>query len=469
MAEDLSLNAGAELDDEAPVEPSHEELFGDFTPGEMPELQKDVSLLVSLEARLQDLEYLRSNIVATHGMSQQFALEAQRLLPEFDGAAPLGFYSQEPSATRLRPALESLHKGIWALIAAAIAAVLAAIAKLVHWFVKRQQDGKRAAQAAADTARDNLKKLDQLQDNVGELRTALAGGKVVAGQSDSSPGQMLSMHTLLEALWQDDTRYGHAKRFLQLPDPLFADIVQRGRYSQACRSLMPSLSAVSDVLRIKVQELHRLTQLDKRSFLASDAVVVTRSLQVIAKPVELSFQGKGVSLLDLSDRLGVIRAEVSHHEGGHEALQLDQLVKAVVEAYRSSDVVKFFQEQAEIVDVFNDLDKTLKVLEKLAGDLSQDGTQGHNKEGVAAQIREVVFKIGQDVNGYRKLFAELMVFGSYLEQAANQTLGFCQEVENQLLALHARQKIELPERWVNEAKARKHSRLEKLFAARSQE
>lgn len=130
-----SLNAGLELE--------NEELFEEPEAGQLPDLEADVKLITSFEHRFEDLGRLADDIQRSGGMNQNFAMEAERLSPGFlSEQVPLGYYSKDTSATRLKVSLEEISKGMWALIAAGIAAALALVYKLIKWFTGRGDDGE---------------------------------------------------------------------------------------------------------------------------------------------------------------------------------------------------------------------------------------------------------------------------------------------------------------------------------------
>ena len=108
----------------------------DYEPG-LP--QDDLKLgdeNASMEALLEvadSLYQLHCDIREAGGMSQSFAMEAQELMVGFDKDTPLAFYTKNPSRTRLAIANEEINKGMWAAIAAGVAALLAVLYKVIRW------------------------------------------------------------------------------------------------------------------------------------------------------------------------------------------------------------------------------------------------------------------------------------------------------------------------------------------------
>lgn len=460
--EEVSLNAGAELEDQehSHVEPSHELLFGDFTPGEVPELRQDIEL-IALEGALQDLAYLKEDLLRTGGMQQSFAMEAQRLLPKFDGGVPLGYYTKEPTATRYRIALEEINKGFWALVAAAAAAVIAAIFKLIAWWRGTGTSAKHSASERARVAEQNEDTLKDVEGSMNQLQDALRGdaSTIAHGEADRA----LTMDSLMKDLWDNPARYERTMNFLAMPHPINRDILSHGPYSQAFGQLAAHLGGITNVLRMKLTELQRVSQIDKHSFMAQDASINKHMLEIIATPLKVGFGGTALPLSEVADKLSQLRQDTEQSEDATTPLKLDQLIHGVVAAYRKSEVSEYFKAQAEIAEVFEHMSEALKRLQKTAGDLSTDGQVGHQSEGVGAHIRDVIFQVGKEIADYQRLFSEMNRYGMFLERLTSQAVGFAREVEQQLLALDRRGLIEMPEDWKRHVSNTQAARIRAIF------
>lgn len=460
--QEVSLNAGAELDDElANAGPPHEELFGDFTAGEVPDLKKDVVLIQALEAQLQDLTYLRDDLVRARGMNQSFALEAQRLLPGFDGDAPLGFYTAETSATRYHVSLEEVSRGIWVAIAAIAAALVAALVKLIQWIGSRRSTS--SGPDVAQQAKDNLAKLDETHQRTEEIKQAISSGHTTTLNKDGEPEKLITMTSLIEDTWTDQTRYEKALKFLRLEDPILRDIVLGGSYSQTAHELMHGFGAVAATLETKIRELDKIAKIDRNSFRESDRLANAHVLEIIGRPVQLRLHGRECSLIEAADRLAATRVAIKDSAQHQQELTFDHMVQAVVGAYRTADLAKFFQEQAYIAGVFARMKDTLEHVKNTVGDLSKDGQVSHNTEGMGGLIREVLMAVSKDVSGYDRLYSELKGYGTHLDLLATQTIGFANELEAQLFAMARRGQIKLPEGWQEKGNRDRIDKISALF------
>ena len=106
----LSLNAGNELEGENFVDDAHLTLVVDEN-NDGVNFDEELKKLTALESRLDDLKYLYDDLKDASGMNQTYALEAQRIIPDF-GGVPIGYYSKDLTATRYQISLETLDKNI---------------------------------------------------------------------------------------------------------------------------------------------------------------------------------------------------------------------------------------------------------------------------------------------------------------------------------------------------------------------
>lgn len=131
------------------------------------ELAVDDANIVAIESALMDIGYLREDILKSGGMSQSFALEADRILNGFiNEDLPIGYFTKQPSATKLRYALEEMDKKQMGMIAAAIAAAIAILYKIIKWFTNKDGGSVTAGTSRSD-AKEQIKEREEL---TGELK-----------------------------------------------------------------------------------------------------------------------------------------------------------------------------------------------------------------------------------------------------------------------------------------------------------
>ena len=62
-----------------------EVVFENSTPGEVPDISKEVDIVVVGYDKLDDIRYLKKDILNANGMNKQLAMEAQVVIPSFLG------------------------------------------------------------------------------------------------------------------------------------------------------------------------------------------------------------------------------------------------------------------------------------------------------------------------------------------------------------------------------------------------
>lgn len=178
----MGLNEGNELDNEL----TNEELFEDPAAGQWPELEGEVRMIVATEDQIFDLEQLALSIEQVGGMSQRFAMESERIVPGLliNDRVPLGYYSKDTSATRLKISLEEITKGMWALIAAGIAAALALLYKLYKWFTgDKSEDGAGGGGGSGEAMAENHERAADVSAEVKRVMETVGREKTEDGDS----------------------------------------------------------------------------------------------------------------------------------------------------------------------------------------------------------------------------------------------------------------------------------------------
>lgn len=466
--EGASLNAGVELD--------HEEIFVDPTPGEVPELAVDVEILVSLEARLDDLAYLRADLERAHGMTQSFAMEAERILPGSMGV-PVGYFTKAPSATRYAIATESLSKGVWALIAAAIAAVAAAIVKFYLWLSGDPKAEKNPAKAAEKAQTRAAESEEKAQENEEVLREApVRVGKVYQAfqHSELSPKSdraavlakplEATLDSFVDGFLADDARYERTKRFMRQDNPVFRDIITEGPYTKAFREVAGRLKEIAHFLQQREKMFGTIMVRDLKPHGSLVRGLNLTDLDVAVTPFKLRVGGKECTLEEAADAFAQIRMKAASDHSKPQPMSLDQALGSLERSYTNSQVVQFFQNQREVIAASAKMDERLAKFEGEMGNVANDGTPGKFSEGVGPAIRQAIFTFGQEFNAFRRLQAELYTYGQHLDRLGNESVGLVASLETRLFSLARTGKINLPEDWKLHAARQSMSRYQTLFS-----
>jgi hypothetical protein len=398
--------------------------------GVAPDMSEDLELFASLEARIDELAALREALLQQKGMSQQFALEAQRLLPEFDGKRPIGFYTQEPSATRYAIAVEELSDGVWALIAAGIAAVIYAIVKFFKWI----SGGKEEANAG--TVKDRAAQMKEVQELLKKCDTLVKeGSHSIQGQyvylKGAEKKELFSLDTVIERLFESGAHNKRMLAFLKTKDPFFHDLVNRGPYSQQMAEFGRLFKEIQIVLRQRLKVLESVNHLDMNEESATSRMANMRALAELKDQTSINFGGHSQTLQEIKHHLTQLAHEAASAEVDGK-LSFDQLFHSMTEAFQRSEMTQALEELAVTMPLLEQLKEELQRLEQKAGGYASDGKKDGHSTRIGTELRHAIFVLGQDVAGLTGITSELMSYQSRLFYLADNAANFATVVAEKL-------------------------------------
>lgn len=455
------------------VEP--EDVFENFEPGETPDLREDVKIIAAIQSSAQDLDYLRSDILTTGGMTQHFAMEAQRLVPGFGGGVPIGFYTEGPSATRYRLSLEELEKTTWGIIAAAAAAVIAAIWKIVQW-LRGRKDGKDGDfdDAVSDTKKviektqANLEAgKDATKESATEVKEAVSEvegrSEYVYKDADGKEKPLRNMEDAINDLFKDTDKLERIDKFLESKDPLFHDIVTNGPYVNAIKGMAPVMRALTGLLTARVANLKSIMKRDMGNGEQSAQAINNRELTGVGGPIMLSFNGSQRKLSEVAHALSELRSQV-RSQTTHKKMAFDEVFNAINRAYDQSQLDRTLQDMNACTTVLAELEATLEDMKQVSGDQSTDGNAGNLTGGVGSDIREAIFQTGADVAAYGLLVSEIKVYANYMQYITRVATGMGADVARKVVSSVRGEDGKAPPAWVRLADGLS-KRLKNLTAA----
>lgn len=442
-----SLNAGAELD--------HEDSLGEEAPVcEAPDTQEVVNELVALENCLQDLGYLKSSIHQAGGMNQEFALEAQKLVPGFD-SVPVGYYSAHTSLTRYKVTLEALSVGAWNLIIAAIGALVVLIIKVISWFsgTKNAKGGSAGSHQAAQEFQQHKeradifpKSLDKVDSLVDQADGLLSRANLTLINDEGEEKRCTSLQQAIDHLFTDVERFGRVKRFLKGGDPIFSDIATNGPYSHAVSGAAERLGYVTAVLTARVTLLDSMVRTDLNST-NNDSVWVKSTLGRAADPTLIVFNGtERVTLSEAAQAIAQERSKVMAFDEA-KPLVFDEMYRALGKSYRAADLTRMSKHMTDAFHSLGELEKRVERLQNIARDLASDGHTGAVSQDVGPLLRQVIQAVAQDVAGFGSLAHQLKSYVVSLEFFTKETIGFSKEIIRKLVTQMHRQGLEVPPAW----------------------
>lgn len=453
MAE--SLNAGFELDDEDhySVDPEisvqrleNDDVFEDPVPGEVPEMKEETDLIATMESSLEDLFYLQDDLRKAGGMCQAFAQEAQRLIPGFDKGNPIGFYTKVPTATRYKVALEGIVSGIWEAIKKGIAALIEMVKKFFRWLSggkteAKAADVKKEAKEQVESIEEKQEDLDRLAESAKKIMEEFNknGGKIKTEKDGEE--ELGSFDQLIQKAIQN-TRHGEEiQMFLESRDPLFHDITNHGKYTQAIERLVNPMRQVQATIRAKLQIIDEVYKSDISQTDQATEMVNTKDMAKISGRIEISYDGKMMYLDAALDSIQQTLREVKQ-ETPTKNLSFDRVFSATAEAYSRGPIKKLLEQYGLMAEEFEHLLKTLDLLQDAVGSVATDDAEGAPKGDTGKQLRAVIAAVGQDLSDLRKMFAEIQAYRNVLEHVGANCASFAYRISNVIYRMKQTSKTE---------------------------
>lgn len=451
---EFSLNYGVEIDVDENTEDPHVEvqslpdvemipevtahdLFREVIPGEVPELKDNLKIIGDDVAALEDLDYLIADLRRAGGMNQTFALEAQRLYPEFDGQRPVGFYSKHTSATRYKVALESLLDRVWTAIKLMIAKLRELIRKFALWLVGARDVGEALLKKSTEQMKQDVDKVsdravarnDQMGEDMGELQTLaksvtreIQHGVEIKDQHGETV-EVSDIDKLVAHYLYDTEAADEVRQFMEGRNPFFHDIINQGPWTQSAEALVDTLQQALSVMKQKT-DLLRDTMLDDiKSSRMSDEMVNAVTLKTLNKRLDVTFQGRKMSLQDVASQLNHIYQEVEASEP-HKALSFEQVFERMEAVYRTGPTQRLIQIGREVSTKLIELDDYLDKLEDYIGTIATDDAFGAPHHATAQPIREALDSIRQDVRDLSLVSHRMNAYRSVVETIGRRVVGF---------------------------------------------
>jgi hypothetical protein len=454
-----SLNAGLDeedQDEEAYVPPPFESL-------EAPDLSLYADKTQAMEALAMDLIYLAEDIERAGGMNKNFALEAQRLLPEEFSVVPMGYYTTTATATRLKTSMEALSKGIWAAIIAGAAAVIAAIVAFYRWMAgeKKAPEGDKAeakdvapAQAKAVKALDEMvelsEKMPQILIKAGTAihngRGVLQRANIVLTNDKGEEKHCASFQDVIDHMFSDKERYGRAKEFLEKPEAIFYDITTHGPYSKVVTNVGHNIRFINQALQLKLNGLDEVVRRDLNSNSSMDQFKNSLALKELNHPIEIPFEGKPKRLQELAQLIYNERGDVVDHPTT-KPIVFDQMFDQITKVYTDARVNLMLKDMKHCLKTLGDMEQRIEKLQGVARDLNSDGIPGALSQDIGTFVRQTLLSTMSDLQGFAMLCHQLRNYLQHLEYAARETIAFGREIVRKVVLQLRKEGREVPQAW----------------------
>lgn len=439
----LSLNAGAELDGEDPVEdPTSIALALD--------IDKLDSEAVSLEERTEDLVGLARAIRATSGMSQSFAMEAEKLLPGF-GGVPVGYYTKDPSITRYKLSLEEITKGIWELIQKMAKIVRDAVLKLISWITGKadpKDDGDdNKNKEREEVLKEGAKGNEETAKSVSRLAELYINAHFVFKDKDGNPVDCHTWNDFVKYYFIKEDRYGRVSEFLNNPKPIYLDIVNGGDYSKMMKDAFRYVEAATTALRVKSMHINKTMNNDTLgNGSLKDAADNTERLTKVSSAAVFDFKGSKITIEDLNSRFNIAR-QVAMQEHPGEVLSIDKALLSLSGFFSTNPARAVLIMFERLTDTLRNTTKHLDALEDMARDLTMDGVLGANSEGVGQHIRDSIIVVRQEVAGVSRLIVMIDEYMRNVIYLNTQIAGVFSEIMRRVVIQAHKDGLEVHPEW----------------------
>lgn len=422
----ISLNAGSELDGEEPI--AHVDgVFKDPTYGDIPDLEGDIKLIVAQEDQYADLVDLANAIEQVGGMSQEYALEAERLYPNVLGGRNINYYSKSPSATMFRTALEEITKGTWALIAAAVAACIGIIIKLIKWFTGKS-GGENGVEKlgvrmddAAETASNISGTLDSVQnEKVGEGETTKQVITRLAKDKNSMVWKFLT---------QDMTAGVY-------------EMLSKGHFYKDIHELSAQLHQLEPIPGSKAISLDKVINRDMHgSDVTTEGVNVTEA-KVIKEPISARLKGKVEPITDIANSI----VKEWHDLNISRALPGTDFLKVM-------NQLEVFYKDPPFAKQIEDANKTKDHLEKVKGALEKiqseigteetDGEAGRPSSEYGSEVRGMISLVLREQAALTRINGMMIDIFKAIESVTNRAQSVAEDLFKEMRKLAKENGVEL--------------------------
>ena len=426
----------------------------DFSQVFITEVKMDEENYVALENKIDDAILLLSTMKQANGMCANFALEAQKIFPDF-GGVPIGYYSRFPSATRFSVAFESLTNAMIALIAAAAAAIITLIYKLYKWITGSGDDDDTPTIANIEKKFEQQAELVSVVDSavkdvsndVLEADRLLKGKRLEVISDSGKVYQCLSFQTFIDNNLTDENRYAKIKQYLEFRDPLLRDILNKGTYSQTCYAAAEIVEQLTRLLVEKSKIIDEVLVADSTVFDPASPVTNKYKLSKFEDTTTVHFMSKQCTLKDISDILHEAKSKLHTGSEGYSNIPFDRFMTTIYNLFEDKKFEKFCKVLAKATVLLDDYKEKLEKFEKFAKNISSDGMPGAPTDGVGEGLRAALRVIRSDVTAMAFIIANLNEFMMKTIDLYKTCTSVCEEVIVKLTSELHRNKQEIPEGW----------------------
>ena len=375
-----SINAGLNDDDLIDLENNTPHLQNDpirstIAVPELPPIDEETKVIAEAKLAIEGLLYVIEDLQKVGGMSQSIATEAAKFMEDFDGSRPLGYYSLAPSATRMKPAMESMSNGVLAAIAVAIVAAAALIYKILRWMLGLKNT---SAGNSNGLVKDIQKKADEDMKNVDEMQKGLdkiIGSTEKASSSVSDGVEVKSasgfvykpdnLNQLATMVLDDQPDRKDSQDFLECRNPFFYDVVTNGIYVTMVKEYVHAVQTIDQLLQVKVQAIRKIIESAHTNTSVAIALQNKADLAKLVDPLTLETKGGKRRISEIAADMQNTRLKVQD-ANVTAPMQFVQVFPVVMNMYDQGPLREIIENSAAIGSTLGDMEELLKDLKGAA-------------------------------------------------------------------------------------------------------
>lgn len=376
--------------------------------------EKELNEVDALSEQVRDLEFLADSIEESSGMTRQYAVEAEKLLPTFPKLHP-GYYTERPTLTRLAISLEEIHKGLLALIAAGIAALMAVIYKVVKWITGNKEDDKESLKKTSEVAKkvidDKITSKEELTKYISLMETLLETVRPISVQIKENAVVVNTLEQAADLVFSRDGTDDRVWKIVEAQDPIFHDLLVEGPYSKFMVSISKIGGSLIDAMMLRERTLRQVLETDLKSITSVQSMMDNTSLiKLITQPITINVNGKQLTIQEIIAETHKLKSMASE-SSSNSRLTFDQMYKRISQLDSKYNYANVLHNNKKMIDQLIDLDKTIHTYNSSLSNGWTDGTLNEPSKLMGGIIRHAFMTITKELISVKQLLAEMDQYG----------------------------------------------------------
>jgi hypothetical protein len=405
----------------------NDDIFQDpIVPGEVPDLKEDSKLIGMDVAAIESLRDLVKDVRSAGGMYRTIAAEAENIDPGMM-KVPMGYFTAEPSATRLKVSMETLLAKIWEFIKKALAKIRAALSKVIGWITGKEAKDANAERAALKQSVQAAQAQDEAAQKATEavedaaIKFAHAANSGVDVKDGAGTTRYTGLDRVIGEIMGGGEVSDKVRAYMQGQDPIFNDFVYQGAYFKTITGINHALMTVIGALQAKCHAIEQ-TLSKMASNPDNPEPVSKQALDSMTEPLRARVNGHEDDLSAIVTKAHEARGNLGENKRSG-TLDFQDVFSRLNDAFRTKilfEINRFIGNAGEmLIDANETLRKTDKALEDLAGQ--------HQAESDIDWHR-IIHSVQSDLTQFTALLAIVKEYRAQVNHMVSRSMDFAYEV-----------------------------------------